>query len=181
MNRNEFQKAAKLFRAGRLTLDEFTAQALQQNSDSPADQLNKSLSVYLFFDGQCREAFEHYKKVFDAEELCVQTFADGPAEMFGNEPQDRIMHTTLRIGETMLMGSDHPENCGTPPTSGRNFSISYRPESQQESDRIFALLADGGTVDMPLQVTFWGSYFGQCTDKFGIQWMFNCPVESAPA
>lgn len=137
-----------------------------------------SLSVYLYFKGCCREAFDHYKSVFDAEEICCQSYSDGPPEMFGEEPADRIMHTTIRIGETNLMGSDRVSTCDEPIIVGNNFSVTYQPSSQEEADRLFPKLAEGGEITMPLQENFWGSYFGLCTDKFGIHWMFNCPLQA---
>ena len=176
MNRNEFQKAAKLFRAGRLTLDEFTAQALEQPKTGPSPK-DPTLSFYLFFEGQCSEAFDFYVRVFDAEEICRQTYADGPAEMFKNEPQDHIMHATLKLGDSLLMGSDHSENVEEQNSKCReNYAVSFRPTSKSEADRIFELLSQAGTIQFPLQDTFWGSYFGRCIDQFGVPWMLNCPT-----
>ncbi len=131
-----------------------------------------SLSIYLYFEGCCRQAFDHYKSVFEAEEICRQFYSNGPVEMFGNEPADRIMHTTIRIGETKLMGSDRMST-HEPIVPGNNFSVTYHPSSKEEADRLFPILAEGGDITMPLQETSWGSYFGLCTDRFGILWMFN--------
>ncbi len=136
-----------------------------------------SLSVYLYFGGQCRDAFDHYVSIFDAEEICRQTFADGPADMFEGQPSDYIMHTSIKIGDTILMGSDRAAPCDTPTVMGNNFSISYRPLSKEDADEKFAKLSTGGQTTMALQETFWGSYFGLCTDKFGIHWMFNYPLD----
>ena len=173
MNRNQFQKAAKMFRAGRLTLDEFTEQTLESGGNGNAADHSDSLAVYLFFDGQCREAFEHYQKVFDAKELCVQTYSDGPPDMFGEEPADNIMHTTIRIGDSMLMGSDITQCARESFNAGNNLVVMFRPATREEADERFEQLASGGTITMPLQNTFWGSYFGTCTDRFGIHWKFN--------
>ena len=137
-----------------------------------------ALSIYLYFNGRCREAFDHYKAVFEAEEICRQLYSDGPPEMFGEEPADRIMHTSIRIGESILMGSDRVSSCEEPIVSGDNFSVSYRPSSKEEADTLFPQLAAGGEITMPLQETFWGSYFGLCIDRFGIHWMFNYPLQS---
>lgn len=136
-----------------------------------------SLSIYLYFNGQCGEAFEHYKSVFDAEEICCQRFSEAPTEIFGNEPSGQIMHTTIRIGETNLMGSDRVASVGESFVPGNNFCVSYTPQSTAEADRLFPTLAEGGTITLPLQETFWGSYYGLCTDRFGIHWMFNCPLQ----
>lgn len=133
------------------------------------------LSIYLYFPGTCGEAFDHYKTVFDAEEICRQFFADGPEDIFGNQPADQIMHTTIRIGDAILMGSDFASN--EPLVAGNNVIVAFTPESPEEADRLFPRLAKRGTITMPLQETFWGSYYGLCTDRFGIHWMFNCPSQ----
>ena len=135
-----------------------------------------SLSVYLYFDGQCAAAFDHYKSVFGAEEICRQLFSDGPPEMFVGDQPDLIMHTTIQIGDATLMGSDRASSCKEPVVNGNNFSIAYNPGSKDAADRLFPMLADGGKIKMPLQETFWGSYYGLCTDRFGVHWMFNCPL-----
>ena len=91
---------------------------------------------------------------------------------FAEKDNELIMHCTLKIGISILHGADVADtHAGF--VSGTNFSISYAPESRESADAIFALLSSGGEVTMPLQDTFWGSYFGTCTDKFGNQWMFN--------
>ena len=136
-----------------------------------------SLSVYLYFPGRCREAFGHYKSVFGAEEICCQLYSEGPKEMFGDQPADQIMHTTIKIGESVLMGSDRVASSKEPFTQGNNFNVTFQPPSKEEADKLFPKLAEGGEITMPLQATFWGSYFGMCTDRFGIHWMFNCPID----
>ena len=133
-----------------------------------------SLSLYLYFQGQCRDAFDHYMTVFEGEQICRQLYSDGPSEIFGNDQPDWIMHTTIKIGDTMLMGSDRSSSCED--RAGDNFAITYKPSSKDEAERLFPVLAEGGTITMPLQETFWGSYYGLCTDRFGIHWMFNCPL-----
>ena len=138
-----------------------------------------SLSIYLYFKGQCREAFDHYKSIFGAEEICRQLYSEGPSDMFGQEPGDQIMHTTIKIGDTILMGSDRAASCDEPINPGNNFAINYQPSSTEEADRLFPKLAEGGEMTMPLQETFWGSYYGLCTDRFGVHWMFNCPLTTS--
>lgn len=138
-----------------------------------------SISVYLYFEGQCGEAFDHYMCIFDAQEICRQTYADGPEGMFPEQTPSQIMHATIKIGDAILMGSDRGTQCDVAAAKGNNFSISYRPDSREDADRQFLALSQEGQVTMNLQETFWGSYFGLCTDKFGIQWMFNFPLESS--
>ena len=138
------------------------------------------LSTYLNFDGNCREAFDFYRSVFGGEFDIVQTFRDGPDDMgVPEEEMDNIMHVSFPIGDSVLMGSDVPSIFGAPPVTGTNFSVSVSPDSREETDRLFAGLSDGGNVTMPIQDMFWGSYFGACTDKFGISWMvsYDAPQE----
>ena len=133
-----------------------------------------SLSTYLTFDGNCREAFEFYRSVFGGEYQSFQTFADAPPDMPvpANE-KDRVMHVSLPVGSSVLMGSDSATGFGPPVVVGNNFSISIECESREHVDRVFAALSAGGKVVMPLAETFWGAYFGLWTDKFGINWMVS--------
>ena len=134
-----------------------------------------SLNIYLHFKEGCREAFEFYRSVFGGEFDVFQTFGDGPPDMgVPDAERNNIMHVSYRIGESVLMGSDVPSAFGPPPEQGNNFSISYSAGSKKETDKLFAKLSEGGTVTMELQDMFWGSYFGSCTDRFGINWMIDC-------
>jgi len=92
-------------------------------------------------------------------------------------PEDRnlVMHVELPIlGGHILMGTDAPESIGFTVTQGNNVYISLEPDTRAETERLFNALSEGGNVEMPLQEMFWGDYYGSCTDKFGIRWMFNC-------
>ena len=133
-----------------------------------------SLSIYLNFDGNCREAFEFYRSVFGGEFSIVQTFADGPPDMgVPEEAKDQIMHVSYPIGSSVLMGSDVMPGFGPSHVQGTNFSVSYTTESREQTDEFFAKISEGGTVQMAPADMFWGDYFGACTDKFGITWQFN--------
>ena len=134
-----------------------------------------TLSTYLNFDGNCREAFEYYRSVFGGDFMVMETFRNGPSDMGLPENElDNVMHVSLTIGSSVLMGSDVPSSFGPPHKQGNNFSISIGAESREESDDLFGKLAKGGNVTMPMQDMFWGSYFGACTDRFGINWQVNC-------
>ena len=136
-----------------------------------------TLNVYLNFGGNCREVFEFYRCVFGGEFSVMETFGNGPPDMGVSEAdRDLIMHMSLPVGSSVLMGSDMPSGFGGPPVVGNNFSISYLTQSREETDSLFAKLSEGGTVTMPLQDMFWGSYFGAFTDKFGINWQFNYEI-----
>ena len=132
-----------------------------------------ALNTYLTFDGNCREAFEFYRSVFGGEFASFQTFGQGPPDMpVSDEEKDRVMHVALPMGSSVLMGSDS-SSFGPPLTVGNNFSLSIEAESREQCDELFAKLSDGGSVVMPLQDMFWGAYFGQCTDRFGVNWMVD--------
>ena len=138
-----------------------------------------TLSTYLLFDGNCREVFEFYKSVFGGEFSVFMTFADGPADMqVPEDERDNVMHVSYPIGTSVLMGSDVPSTFRPPIDTGNNFAISYASSSREETDNLFARISEGGEVTMPLMDTFWGAYFGSCTDKFGINWQFNCEQQS---
>ena len=132
-----------------------------------------ALNTYLTFDGNCREAFEFYRSVFGGEFASFQTFGDGPPDMpVSDEEKGRVMHVALPMGSSVLMGSDS-SSFGPPLSVGNNFSLSIETESREQCDELFAKLSDGGSVVMPLQDMFWGAYFGQCTDRFGVNWMVD--------
>ena len=133
-----------------------------------------SISIYLHFNGNCREVFEYYRSIFGGEFDMISTFREGPEGMpLPDHVMDQVMHVSYPIGSSMLMGSDVPEQFAPPPVQGSNFSISYTPSSKEEADELFAKLSDGGTVTMPMEDQFWGAYFGSCVDKFGISWQLN--------
>ncbi|MPR33293.1 VOC family protein [Salmonirosea aquatica] len=132
-------------------------------------------NVYLYFDGNAEEAFNFYKSVFGGEFAMVQRFGEMPdADKMPDETKNKIMHIALPLAaDDVLMASDIMEGMGEPFKVGTNFSISLSTESKEETDRLFAGLSAGGKVEMPVQDTFWGAYFGMLIDPFGVQWMVN--------
>ena len=139
------------------------------------------LETYLTFDGNCREAFVFYREVFGGEFSFSSTFADGPPELgIPEDESQRILHMSLPIGSSVLMGSDSTRAFGPPPVMGGNFSISVSADSREQCDALFASLSAGGSNIMPMQDQFWGAYFGSFTDKFGINWMisFDAPEQA---
>lgn len=130
-----------------------------------------TVSTYLTFDGNCREAFEFYRDVFGSEFEMLSTFGESPDDMgIAEERKDDVMHVSMRIGTSILMGSDSAPG-GPPLAVGNNFSLSVDAESREHADALIARLSEGGAVTMPMDETFWGAYFGMCTDRFGINWM----------
>ncbi len=133
-----------------------------------------TLGTYLSFNGNCREVFEFYRSVFGGEFANLDTYENAPEDMGVSEAEKGlVMHVSLPVGESVLMGSDMPSGFGPPAVVGTNFSISYSTSSKQETDALLAKISEGGAVTRPAAEMFWGSYFGACTDKFGINWQFN--------
>ncbi|MCV2486316.1 VOC family protein [Flavobacterium sp. SH_e] len=134
-----------------------------------------AVNPYLMFNGTCEEAFLFYKSVFGGDFPYIGKFKDAPAEegeVLSEEALNRIMHVSLPIGNSILMGSDtHPRYGDV--GFGDNFSVSINAESREDADKIFNGLSAGGKVEMPMNDTFWGSYFGMFKDKFGINWMVS--------
>ena len=134
------------------------------------------VNPYLIFNGDCEAAFLLYKSVFGGEFPYMGKFGDmppaeGQPELL-EEEKNRVMHVTLPIGNTILMGSDTNSQSGDV-KMGENVSISINVDSRAEADSIFTGLTDGGVVKMQMTDTFWGAYFGMLVDKFGIHWMIN--------
>jgi PhnB protein len=139
-----------------------------------------STSTYLNFPRNTEEAFNFYKSVFGGEFFATpMRFGDiTPMEgmpQVSDADKNLIMHIELAIvGGHMLMGTDAPESFGFTVNFGNNVHINLQPDTRDETTRLFNGLSDGGKVTMPLQDMFWGDYYGSCTDKFGVNWMFNC-------
>ncbi len=135
-----------------------------------------TVNVYLIFNGNCAEAFNYYKSVFGGDFAYIGTFGEMPPQegkKMSEQDKKRIMHVTLPVSkDTCLMGSDSTAESGDV-VFGNNFSVSVNASDKMEADRLFAQLSAGGAVIMPMNNTFWGAYFGMCTDKFGINWMVN--------
>lgn len=131
----------------------------------------KSLDPYLMFDGNCREAMTFYADALKAE-LEMMDASQGPC---APEDAGRILHARLGKGSWRLMASDTMSTSGmrSKPVVGDNFQLSLDCDSAEEQDAVFEKLAEGGTVRMELQDTFWGARFGMLTDRFGVEWMLN--------
>jgi PhnB protein len=135
---------------------------------------NRIIQAYLFFNGNCEPAVEYYRKALGAEVEFMMRFKESPeAPPPGMVPpgwENKIMHTSFRVGQTTVMASDgcDPEKIGF-----QGFSLSLAVASEAEADRYFNALADGGKVTMPLGKTFWSPCFGMLTDRFGIGWMVS--------
>ena len=134
------------------------------------------LNPCLTFNGQCEAAFKFYEQCLGGKIQTMMTWGDSPmADQVPSEWRDRIIHTTLMVGEEALLGGDAPPDRYEEP---RGFAVTIQIKDPAEAERIFNLLAENGTIQMPFQKTFWSAGFGVCLDRFGIPWMVNS--EQAP-
>lgn len=139
-----------------------------------------AVGTYLNFDRNTEEAFNYYKSVFGGEfNGGIHRYSDMPPQegMPEMSEADRklVMHVELPImGGHKLMGTDAVDSMGFKLNKGNNVYINLSPETKEETERLFNALSKGGKIEMGLQDTFWGAYFGSCEDKFGIHWMVNC-------
>ncbi|HEX5655870.1 MAG TPA: glyoxalase/bleomycin resistance/extradiol dioxygenase family protein [Polyangiales bacterium] len=128
------------------------------------------LNAYLNFPGSCEQAIAFYAKVFRGEIESSHKHGETPMKDHVSAAwRDKIIHTTLRIGDGVLMASDAPPEMYKPP---QGFAVSITLDVS-EAERVFPLLGEGGTITMPLQETFWAQRFGAITDRYGIPWMIT--------
>ncbi len=137
---------------------------------------DRIIQPYLFFNGKCEEAIEFYCKAIGGEVEMLMRFKDSPEPPKpGTVPpghENKIMHVSARIGGTTLMASD---GCSTDKCNFEGFSLSLTVPSEADAERVFAALAVGGQVRMPLEKTFWSPRFGMLEDRFGVGWMISVP------
>lgn len=161
-------------------LDQYIEAQFMLKSELRMDN-SPRVCTYLNFPGNTEDAFLFYKSIFKTEfsGKGIQRFGDLPAD--NNHPpvsdsvKKMILHIELPItGNHILMATDAPKEMGFTVTQGNNMHISLEPSTREETKRLFDGLSKNGNVTMELQDMFWGAYFGSCTDKYGINWMFNC-------
>jgi PhnB protein len=134
------------------------------------------LTPHLVFNGQCEAAFKFYEQCFDGKIVTMVTWGNSP--MASQAPpgySDKILHATLAIGDNVLAGADALPGQYEKP---KGFYVVIGLDDAVDAERIFTALAENGTVQMPIQKTFWAIRFGVVTDQFGIPWEINC--EQAP-
>lgn len=135
----------------------------------------KQMNVYLNFDGKCEEAIHFYKDAIGGEIISVMRFGDAGMEgvnEMDEAAKQRVMHSEFKSEGVWLMASDSMP--GQPVTGSSQVSLNLMFDTEAEQTAVFDKLSAGGQVSMELQDTFWGARFGLCTDKYGINWMFNC-------
>jgi len=135
----------------------------------------KNVDIYLNFNGNCGEAFDFYKTVFGGEFIAAQKYGDVPGgEKMPVADRQKFIHISLAIApHTSLMGTDIVGIDRPEAVFGSNFHICLQAASEKEADKLFAALSLQGKIEMPMNKTFWGAYFGMCQDPFGIHWMIS--------
>jgi len=140
---------------------------------------NRVIQPYLFFNGRCEEAVEFYRNALGAEVQMMLRYKESPEPtppgMVPPGFENKIMHTSFRVGETVVMASD---GCSSEKAKFDGFSLSVSVPNEAEADRVFAALSEGGKVEMPLSKTFWSPRFGMVEDRFGIGWMVSVPGQT---
>lgn len=138
------------------------------------------INVHLNYNGNAEEAFSFYKSVFGGEFSKITRLKDLESPDFPVDEKDanKIMHIALPIGNNTLMANDVPSFMGTVNENENRSKIAVSAESREEADKLFNGLSAGGTVEMPIQDSPWGSYFGMFRDKYGIEWMIDFDANS---
>lgn len=134
--------------------------------------------AYLFFGGNCRQAFTRYQEIFGGD-LLLLAMGDTPeADDFPAEQADLIIHAALTLGDALVMGSDDPTTDDFGPVQG--MMVSYSAPDAADAERVFTALAEQGTVNQALIETFFSPAFGMCVDRFGTPWMVSAVAPESP-
>src|SRR5215204_7553592 len=133
------------------------------------------INPHINFNGNAEEAFNFYKSVFGGEFTKVMRFKDlsSPEFPIAEKDANKIMHIELPIGKNFLMANDVPEIMGKTNENENRSKIFIHAESKEEADKLFNGLSAGGQIEMPIDDSPWGSYFGMFRDKYGIEWMVD--------
>ena len=133
------------------------------------------INPHINFNGNAEQAFTYYKSVFGGEFVKIIRFKDisSPEYPVPEKEMNKIMHIALPIGKNLLMGNDVPESMGRVNENENRSKIAISAESREEADNFFSGLSAGGTIEVPMNDSPWGSYFGMFRDKFGIEWMID--------
>lgn len=130
-------------------------------------------TTHLHFHGNCREALQFYAETFGGKIVFAMTYGEAPgAAAAPEEVREQIIHARVDLGDQFLLGCDVPGERYARP---QGFNLMAHAEQPEEAERLFRSLAEGGSVTMPVQETFWAHRFGMCTDRYGTPWMVNCP------
>jgi PhnB protein len=137
------------------------------------------LNAYLVFNGKCREAFTFYERCLGGKIEAIMTVGESPmAEQAPPDQRNNVIHARMVVDGKVLMGSDAPAAMYEEP---KGFSVAITVDDPGRAERLFNELAQGGSIRMPLQQTFWSPRFGMLVDRFGIPWMISCSPEAQPS
>jgi PhnB protein len=133
------------------------------------------INPHLNYNGNAEEAFTFYKSVFGGEFAKIMRFKDlsSPEFPVAEKEANKIMHIALPIGKNILMANDVPESMGRTNENENRSKIAISAETREEADKLFNGLSAGGQIEMPMEDSPWGSYFGMFRDKYGIEWMVD--------
>ena len=133
------------------------------------------INPYINFNGNAEEAFNFYKSVFGGEFAKIIRFKDisSPEYPVAEKDANKIMHIAFPIGKNILIANDVPESMGPVNENENRSKIFVSAESKEEADRLFSGLSAGGTIEVPITDSPWGSYFGMFRDKYGIEWVVD--------
>ncbi|MND81224.1 hypothetical protein D3C80_730110 [compost metagenome] len=134
-----------------------------------------NIDIYLHFNGNSKEAFSFYQSIFGGDFITAQRYKDLPGgDKMTTEDQEKMMHISLKItSSTTLMATDILTKNDDELKFGNNFHICIQAENEKEADKLFQALSKDGKIEMPMNKTFWGAYFGMCQDRFDLLWMIN--------
>lgn len=134
-----------------------------------------TINPHINFNGNAEEAFNFYRSVFGGEFTKIIRFKDLANDNFqvAEYEADKMMHIALPIGGNFLMGNDVPEILGRTNENENRSKIVIKAESKAEADHLFNGLSEGGNIEMPINDSPWGTYFGMFRDKYGIEWMIE--------
>jgi PhnB protein len=134
-----------------------------------------SINPHINFNGNAEDAFIFYKSVFGGEFAKIMRFKDLASAAFpvADNEANKIMHIALPIGNSILMANDVPEILGQTNENENRSKIVISAASKEEADKLFNGLSAGGQIEMPIEESSWGSYFGMFRDKYGIEWMVD--------
>ena len=133
------------------------------------------INAYLNFNGQCEAAFKFYEQALGGKILMMSRFSDSPmGQQMSAEMRSKILHARIRIGDTVVMGSDPPPDRHSPQ---KGFALSLGVNTAAEAEKIFRALSENGQVGMKMEKTFFAERFGMLTDRFGVPWMIVCEKE----
>ena len=138
------------------------------------------INPYINFNGNAEEAFNFYKSVFGGEFTAIKRFKElsSPEFEMPEHEANKIMYIALPIGNNVLMGNDVPEFMGTVNEQEHRSKISISASSKDEADALFHGLSAGGNIEMPMEESPWGTYFGMFRDKYGIEWMVDYDAQA---